>query len=160
MNPCPCGHLGDGTDHCRCSPPSLERYRIRVSGPLLDRIDLHVHLPRVPIAQLSDDAHVAESSAAVRERVLAARACQETRTPTVLNARLRGRELRRHCRLDDKSQRLLDVACERLGLSARAFTRILRVARTIADLAGEARIHSGHVAEAIQYRSLDRPMCR
>jgi len=156
MNPCPCGRLGDGTDQCRCSPPILERYRIRVSGPLLDRIDLHVHVPRVPIAQLGHDAPAAESSAIVRERVLAARARQEARSPSVLNARLRARELRRHCRLDDKSQRLLDVACERLGLSARAFTRILRVARTIADLAGEAHIHSGHVAEAIQYRSLDR----
>jgi magnesium chelatase family protein len=156
MNPCPCGHLGDGTDQCRCSPPILERYRIRVSGPLLDRIDLHVHVPRVPVALLSADTQGAEPSAAVRERVRAARARQAARTPTVLNARLRARELRRHCRLDDKSQRLLDVACERLGLSARAFTRILRVARTIADLAGETRIHSGHVAEAIQYRSLDR----
>jgi magnesium chelatase family protein len=134
----------------------LERYRIRVSGPLLDRIDLHVHVPRVPIAQLGDDAAAGESSAAVRTRVIAARARQEARAPAVLNARLRARELRRHGMLDEKGQRLLDVACERLGLSARAFTRIVRVARTIADLAGEARIHSGHVAEAIQYRSLDR----
>jgi len=134
----------------------LERYRIRVSGPLLDRIDLHVHVPRVPVALLSDDTQAAESSAVVRERVLAARARQERRSPAVLNARLRARELRRHCRLDEKGQRLLDVSCERLGLSARAFTRIMRVARTIADLAGAERIHSGHVAEAIQYRSLDR----
>jgi magnesium chelatase family protein len=156
MNPCPCGHLGDGTERCQCSPPVLERYRIRVSGPLLDRIDLHVHVPRVPIAALGGDAPGGESSAAVRARVVAARALQAARTPSALNARLRGRELRRHCALDDKGQRLLDVACERLGLSARAFTRIVRVARTIADLAGEARIHSGHVAEAIQYRSLDR----
>ena len=156
MNPCPCGHLGDGTERCQCSPPMLERYRIRVSGPLLDRIDLHVHVPRVPVALLSDDTQVAEPSVVVRERVLAARERQAARSSAVLNARLRARDLRRHCRLDDKSQRLLDVACERLGLSARAFTRIVRVARTIADLAGEARIHSGHLAEAIQYRSLDR----
>jgi magnesium chelatase family protein len=110
------------------------------------------------VAQLSDDALVAESSSTVRARVLAARARQHERAGSLLNARLRGRELRRHCRLDEKSQRLLDAASERLGLSARAFTRILRVARTIADLANESAIHSGHVAEAIQYRSLDRPV--
>jgi magnesium chelatase family protein len=94
----------------------------------------------------------------VRARVLTARAAQRARPPGTLNARLRGRELRRHCRLDDKGQRLLEAATERLGLSARAYTRILRVARTIADLAGAGALHSGHVAEAIQYRSLDRRM--
>jgi magnesium chelatase family protein len=156
MNPCPCGHLGDGTDQCRCSPPILERYRIRVSGPLLDRIDLHVHVPRLAVAQLADDARLGEPSSAVRMRVVAARAAQRARTPGTLNARLKGRELRHHCRLDAKGQRLLEAATERLGLSARAYTRILRVARTIADLAGADALHSGHLAEAIQYRSLDR----
>jgi magnesium chelatase family protein len=158
MNPCPCGHLGDGTDQCHCSPPILERYRIRVSGPLLDRIDLHVHVPRLPVAQLADDARLGEPSSAVRARVLVARNAQRARPPGALNARLKGRELRCHCRLDDKGQRLLEAATERLGLSARAYTRILRVARTIADLAGAGALHSGHVAEAIQYRSLDRRM--
>jgi len=160
MNPCPCGHLGDGTDQCRCSPPILERYRIRVSGPLLDRIDLHVHVPRLPVAQLADDARPSEPSSAVRSRVLGAREAQRARAAGTLNARLKGRDLRRHCRLDPKGQRLLETATERLGLSARAYTRILRVARTIADLAGEETLHSGHVAEAIQYRSLDRRATR
>ncbi|HXF55522.1 MAG TPA: YifB family Mg chelatase-like AAA ATPase, partial [Hyphomicrobiaceae bacterium] len=160
MNPCPCGHLGDGTEQCRCSPPMLERYRIRVSGPLLDRIDLHVHVPRLPVARLGDDDAAGEQSARIRARVVAARETQRARNAGMLNARLRGRELRRHCRLDDKGRRLLETATERLGLSARAYTRILRVARTIADLAGEAALHSGHVAEAIQYRSLDRPLHR
>jgi len=158
MNPCACGWLGDPSDQCRCTPPSLARYRTRVSGPLLDRIDLHVYVPRVPVAELSGEGHAGESSSAVRERVLAARARQHERLAATLNAQLRGRELRRICRLDEKSQRLLDLAAERLGLSARGFTRILRVARTIADLAGDTAIHSGHVAEAIQYRSLDRPV--
>ena len=157
MNPCPCGHLGDGTEQCHCSPPMLERYRIRVSGPLLDRIDLHVHVPRLPVTQLADDAAAGEPSAAVRARVVAARETQRARGD-VPNARLRGRDLRRHSRLDEKGRRLLETATERLGLSARAYTRILRVARTIADLAGEPALHSGHVAEAIQYRSLDRPV--
>jgi magnesium chelatase family protein len=157
MNPCPCGHLGDGTDQCHCSPPALERYRIRVSGPLLDRIDLHVHVPRLPVSALAAHAAPGEQSAAVRARVLAARAVQCARPGATLNARLRGRELRRFCRLDDKGQRLLEAATERLGLSARAYTRILRVARTIADLAGAATLSTSHLAEAVQYRSLDRP---
>jgi magnesium chelatase family protein len=155
MNPCPCGHLGDGTDQCRCSPPVLERYRVRVSGPLLDRIDLHVHVPRLPVSELAGDGGE-ESSESVRTRVLAARALQAARTGSVLNARLRGRELRRHCRLEPAGQRLLEAATERLGLSARAYTRILRVARTIADLAGVPALTTSHLAEAIQYRSLDR----
>jgi magnesium chelatase family protein len=156
MNPCPCGHLGDGTEQCHCSPPLLERYRLRVSGPLLDRIDLHVHVPRLPIAHLTDDAQPREPSSAVRARVEQARGIQRARGTGTLNARLRGRELRRFCLLDAKGQRLLETATERLGLSARAYTRILRVARTIADLVGADALHSGHVAEAIQYRSLDR----
>jgi magnesium chelatase family protein len=160
MNPCVCGWLGDATDQCRCTPPVIERYRARVSGPLLDRIDLHVHVPRLPVGELTHEPSGVEPSAAVRARVAGARERQRERSGATLNAQLRGRDLRRHCRIDEKAQRLLEAASDRLGLSARAFTRILRVARTIADLAGEQAIHSGHVAEAIQYRSLDRSAAR
>lgn len=155
MNPCECGWLGDPADRCRCLPPQVARYRSRVSGPLLDRIDLHVEVPRVPVAALGDDEPPGERSAAVRARVEAARARQGARGPW-LNAQLPPRELRRVAALDPRGRQLLEVASARLGLSARAYTRIVRVARTIADLAGAERITTGHLAEAIQYRSLDR----
>ncbi len=155
MNPCPCGYLGDDARSCRCTPPLIDRYRARVSGPLLDRIDLHVEVPRVPVAALADDAPPEEPSAAVRARVEAARARQRRR-PIPLNAHIPGRDVRRLCRIGPAGRRLLEAASERLGLSARAYTRILRVGRTIADLAGEDEITTSHLAEAIQYRSLDR----
>jgi len=154
MNPCPCGMLGDRGDLCRCPPAVIERYRARVSGPLLDRIDLHIEVPRLPVTALGDGTP-AESSAAVRERVLAARARQLARQGQP-NGRLGGRDLRRICTLRPEGRRLLETATTRLGLSARAYGRILRVARTVADLAGAEHIESGHLAEAIQYRSLDR----
>src|SRR5262249_50372628 len=154
MNPCPCGMLGDPGDTCRCSPIALERYRVRVSGPLLDRIDLHVEVPRMPVTALADHLPSGEPSSAIRSRVLAARARQLARR--CLNAHIPGREVRRVCRIGAAGQRLLELASEKLGLSARAYTRILRVARTIADLAGESDIATSHLAEAIQYRSLDR----
>jgi len=158
MNPCPCGWLGDPSDQCRCTPPLLDRYRARVSGPLLDRIDLHVEVPRVAVQELAAETSGAESSAAVRARVGAARERQRVRLGERirLNARIPGRDVRRLCRIDARGRRLLEAASERLGLSARAYTRILRVARTIADLVGDADITSSHLAEAIQYRSLDR----
>ena len=158
MNPCPCGWLGDPSDQCRCTPPLLDRYRARVSGPLLDRIDLHVEVPRVAVQELAAETSAAESSAAIRTRVAAARERQRVRLGERirLNARIPGRDVRRLCRIDARGRRLLEAASERLGLSARAYTRILRVARTIADLAGDADITSSHLAEAIQYRSLDR----
>jgi len=159
MNPCPCGYLGDDARSCRCTPPLVDRYRARVSGPLLDRIDLHVEVPRVPVAALADDAPPGEPSAAVRARVEAARARQRRRlAPRAipLNAHIPGRDVRRLCGIGPAGRRLLEAASERLGLSARAYTRILRVARTIADLAGEDEITTSHLAEAIQYRSLDR----
>jgi magnesium chelatase family protein len=141
----------------------LERYRARVSGPLLDRIDLHVEVPRVAIATLGEDMAGEEPSAAVRRRVVAARELQRARfagRPFAVNAHVPGREVRRWCRIDERGRRLLEAASDRLGLSARAYTRILRVARTIADLAGEREMTTSHLAEAIQYRSLDRPAPR
>jgi magnesium chelatase family protein len=153
MNPCECGWLGDPSDRCRCAPPIVARYRGRISGPLLDRIDLHVEVPRVTVDVLGGDT-TGEPSAAVRARVVAARERQRRRG--TLNAHIVGRDVRRVCAIDKTGRRLLETASERLGLSARAYTRILRVARTIADLAGEERIATAHLAEAIQYRSLDR----
>jgi magnesium chelatase family protein len=158
MNPCPCGHLGDPRHDCRCPLPLIERYRSRISGPLLDRIDLHVEVPPVRLQDLREEP--AESSAVVAARVEAARGRQLARRngerPARVNATLEGAALRRSCALDDSGRALLDAAFERLGLSARALTRILRVARTIADLAGAGGVEATHVAEAIQYRSLDR----
>ena len=159
MNPCVCGWLGDASDQCRCTPPMLDRYRARVSGPLLDRIDLHVEVPRVSVSSLAEDTPATESSAAIRVRVLAARAratIRLARLGIAVNAHIPGREVRRVCRIDARGRRLLEAASDRLGLSARAYTRILRVARTIADLNGEDEITTAHLAEAIQYRSLDR----
>ena len=158
MNPCPCGHLGDPRGSCRCAPPLVERYRARVSGPLLDRIDLHVEVPALSLRELKGPP--SEPSAAVAERVGAARRRQLERfsasNPSPINAAMSPEDLRRHCVLDADARRLLDAAFERLSLSARAVTRILKVARTIADLAEQERIRASHVAEAIQYRSLDR----
>jgi magnesium chelatase family protein len=159
MNPCVCGWLGDPSDQCRCTPPVVDRYRARVSGPLLDRIDLHVEVPRVAVAALTDDVAGGETSDTIRARVLAARARQQARLARLAvatNAEIPGRHVRRVCRIDVRGRRLLEAASDRLGLSARAYTRILRVARTIADLAGEDQITTSHLAEAIQYRSLDR----
>lgn len=155
MNPCPCGHLGDPRRECTCSGPQVARYRSRVSGPLLDRIDLHVEVPAVSLQELK--AEKAESSDRVAARVMRARRVQECRQGTAaVNADLSDDRLQSDCRLERSAQQLLDEAFERLGLSARALTRILKVARTIADLAGQGKLATEHVAEAIQYRSLDR----
>ena len=152
MNPCPCGTLGDPAGTCRCTPDQVARYRARVSGPLLDRIDLHVEVPRV---RGGEDSGPAESSAAVRERVAAARAAQIARAQKP-NQRLSVGELRTYCALAPSGQRLLARAMEKLHLSARARDRVLRVARTIADLARSDRIADEHVAEGIGFRTLDR----
>ncbi len=154
MNPCPCGHLGDPTRECSCTPPMIARYRSRISGPLMDRIDLHVEVPSVPYAAIASSRD-SEASAAIRFRVAAARERQRGRGPHV-NARLPARRLRGVACLDREGRRLLEDAVNRLGLSARAHDRVLKVSRTIADLEGSDTIELPHLAEAIQYRRLDR----
>jgi magnesium chelatase family protein len=150
MNPCPCGLRGDRTADCRCDDTAVERYRGRVSGPLLDRIDLHVNVVRVPYVELLS-AERSEPSAAIRKRVVAARERQWARNHSV-NAHLRGNDLRTHAALDEPSSTLIEGVMQRERLSARSFDRIARVARTIADLAGAERLKREHVAEALVYR--------
>jgi magnesium chelatase family protein len=160
MNPCPCGHHGDRVRVCRCTSHELLAYRRRISGPLLDRIDLHVDVPAVPPGLLGFGSS-RPTSAEVRERVARARDLQHARAgPRVArcNARLRGGGLRQHCAPDDAGRRLLAEAVAKLGLSARAHDKVLRVARTIADLDGLPVVGAAQVAEAIQYRALDRPI--
>ncbi|HEU5399413.1 MAG TPA: YifB family Mg chelatase-like AAA ATPase [Gammaproteobacteria bacterium] len=156
MNPCPCGYLGDPSGRCHCTEEQVQRYRSRISGPLLDRIDLHVEAPRVAREALRPDTPPdGETSGVVADRVARARMRQLARCPKP-NARLTTREINRHCKPDDQGQRLLERAMEQLGLSARAYHRILKVARTIADLGESETVLSAHVAEAVGYRVLDR----
>ncbi len=159
MNPCPCGYYNHPDKECTCAPGAVHRYMNRISGPLLDRIDLHIEVTPVSIAEMSS-AEPGETSAAIRERVIKARRVQEQRFSGVegvhTNAMMNSKMLREYCRLDAASAALLERAMQRLNLSARAYDRILKVARTIADLAGEEQILSAHIAEAINYRSLDR----
>jgi len=155
MNPCPCGWAGDRSGRCRCSGEAIQRYRGRVSGPLLDRIDLHVQVPRLEPRELRSDAPCGEDSATVRARVVAARNVQLERSSKP-NAQLLPTELDLHCRLEPDDQHLLESAVEQLQLSARSMHRILRVARTLADLAETDRITTPQLAEAIGYRQVDR----
>jgi magnesium chelatase family protein len=147
MNPCPCGYFGDPTRECHCTPPMIQRYVSKISGPLLDRIDIHIEVPAVKYKELRAPSS-AEDSASVRQRVIAARNKQLERfakeKKTYANAQMMSKMIRKHC------------AITRLGLSARAQDRILKVARTIADLGGGENIEPSHLGEAIQYRTLDR----
>jgi magnesium chelatase family protein len=169
MNPCPCGYLGDSARACTCSDATITRYRKRLSGPLLDRIDIHLEVPRVPYEKLAagsvigglEDAAgdappaAGERSQVVRARVVAARERQQRRlagTPLRCNAELGAAEVRRHCRLEPDAEALVRAAMHRLHLSARAYHRVLKLARTVADLAGAETIGTPHVAEALQYR--------
>ena len=158
LNPCPCGFFNDSRRECICSQRQISRYLAKISGPLLDRIDLQVEVAALSTGEIAS-VELGESSAAIRERVETARAVQRERFRKC-NAEMSSRQMRAYCELDPPSRRLLTSAIERLGLSARAHDRILKVARTIADLAGAQTIESGHVAEAVQYRALDRAYFR
>jgi magnesium chelatase family protein len=153
LNPCPCGFYGDATRECRCTPGIIQRYMSKLSGPLLDRIDLHIEVPAVPYKELRDKVDGA-GSAEMRQRVEKARVVQQQRG--FYNAHIPSPVLRKLCTLDEAGERTLEMAVRRLGLSARAHDRILKVARTIADLGDSERLLAKHVAEAVQYRSLDR----
>jgi magnesium chelatase family protein len=159
MNPCPCGYYNHPEKECVCSPGVVQKYLNKISGPLLDRIDIHVEVVPVPFEKLSE-VRVSESSHAVRERVVKARLLQEQRFCSTngvhCNAQMSSKMLRKHCEIDSSGQAILKSAMEKLGLSARAYDRILKVSRTIADLESSERIQTHHLAEAIQYRSLDR----
>ncbi len=153
MNPCKCGFYGDATRECRCTPGQIQHYLGKISGPLLDRIDIHVEIPSVPFKELRGDS-TAESSAQIRARVEQARAVQHARG--FYNSRMPARDIRKICALDDAGERTLEMAVRRMGLSARAHDRILKVARTVADLDESPTVTAKHLAEAVQYRSLDR----
>jgi magnesium chelatase family protein len=158
MNPCPCGYFNDKSHECMCTPPMMQRYVSKVSGPLLDRIDIHIEVPAVKYRELRSAA-ASEGSAEIRARVLAARARQHQRFAAdriYTNAQMHTRQIRTYCELSPEAERLLERAMQQQGLSARAHDRILKVARTIADLDAQPDITVGHIAEAIQYRTLDR----
>lgn len=155
MNPCPCGHAGDTRVQCRCKPEQIRRYRDRLSGPLLDRIDMHVMVPALPQGEVLSPAAAGESSQTVRERVCAARERQWQRQ-VKNNAALGTREIEQYCTLNEEQRELMARAMEKLGLSARAYHRVLKVARTIADLASSECIQTAHLREALSYRNMDR----
>jgi magnesium chelatase family protein len=158
MNPCPCGFFNDPSRECTCTPPLIQRYVSKISGPLLDRIDIHIDMPAVRFQELRQEAG-GESSDAIRARVLKTRERQIARfrgEKIYCNAQMSSRQIRKYCNIAPDCERVLESAMNRLGLSARAHDRILKVARTIADLEGEENIGHAHLSEAIQYRSLDR----
>jgi len=158
MNPCPCGYFSDPKHECRCSYQQIHRYRSKISGPLMDRIDIHVEVPAVPHRDLMGKFN-SESSENIRNRVSAARKHQSkrfARSKIYCNAQMNSRHIKNYCKIDDASCNLLESAIDKLGLSARAYNRILKIARTIADLEAENDIKIDHISEAIQYRSLDR----
>src|SRR5262249_7736133 len=153
MHGCPCGCYGDATRECRCTPGIIQRYLGKISGPLLDRIDIHIEVPAVAYKELRGKGD-GVASAEIRDRVIATRQLQQARG--YYNAHIPARLLRKHCALDEAGERTLEMAVRRMGLSARAHDRILKLARTIADLDGAESVSAKHLAEAVQYRSLDR----
>lgn len=158
MNPCPCGFRGDPRRNCNCSPMQIERYIGRISGPLLDRIDIHIEVPNVPFRELSDSASGTDS-ATMREQVQAARAVQTrrfTNEPAMVNGKMSPKQIRQYCKLQPEAENLLRTAMDEMGLSARAHDKILRVSRTIADLENAEHIEAYHLSEAINFRTLDR----
>jgi magnesium chelatase family protein len=159
MNPCPCGFFGDPTRECHCTPPQIQRYVSKISGPLLDRMDIHIEVPAVKYKELRGESS-AEDSATVRQRVVLARRRQAERFAhekrIYSNAQMPPKLIRKHCAISAEGEKLLETAVTRLGLSARAHDRILKVARTIADLDASESVESRHLSEAIQYRTLDR----
>jgi magnesium chelatase family protein len=158
MNPCPCGYFGDAHHACHCTPLMIQRYRSRISGPLMDRIDIHIEVPSVRYRELSAEAG-GESSDQIRQRISRARSIQKDRfkhSRIHFNSSMSPRQIEKYCAIDSQGHSLLESCVDRLGMSARAHARILKVARTIADLEGSERIASSHISEAIQYRSLDR----
>ena len=159
MNPCPCGYYNDPNHECTCAPGVVQRYLSRISGPLLDRIDMHIEIVPVPFEKLSDNA-VVESSATIRQRVIAARRIQSSRFKNekgvYCNAQMSSKMIRKYCVLDSASSQLLGKAMVKYNLSARAYDRILKLSRTIADLEGAKDIALSHIAEAINYRNLDK----
>jgi magnesium chelatase family protein len=158
MNPCPCGYFNDPTRECKCTPVQIQRYVSKISGPLLDRIDIHIDVPAVKFKELSSDTP-SESSAEIRRRVIRARIIQKERfegEKIFSNGQMTPRLIRKYCVIDSESKSLLENVIVRLGLSARAYDRILKVSRTLADLEGKEKIETTHVSEAIQYRTLDR----
>ncbi|MFW6334501.1 MAG: YifB family Mg chelatase-like AAA ATPase [Desulfosalsimonas sp.] len=160
LNPCPCGYCSDPVRQCRCTTAQISKYRSRLSGPLLDRIDIHVEVPAVAYGELFSGGQT-ESSADIRSRVTAARSIQERRfwrAGVKTNAAMKSRHIKQYCSLDAESGRILERAAERLGLSARACHRVLKIARTVADLDGGQSIRPDHILEAVGYRSLDRPL--
>ena len=166
MNPCKCGYFGDANRECTCTPAQIHQYHSKISGPLLDRIDIEIELPSVSYNEISGKSAPGEPSEKIRERVNRARAFTDARLKSqgdrtgVLNGNMPPEMIRRHCKLGEEASNLMKDAFESLGLSARGHDRVLRVARTIADLDGELEISADHIAEAIAYRTLDRKYWR
>ncbi len=159
MNPCPCGNFGNPNHECTCTPMQIQKYMAKISGPLMDRIDIHIEVPAVKVTELAQK-KPGEASTSIRSRVITARELQLERFKEqkniFSNASMQSKEIKEYCRIDSTGEELLKMAMTKLGLSARAYDRILKVSRTIADLSGSSDIHTEHLSEAIQYRSLDR----